>query len=252
MTRLLSRRGVVLAAALLAACTAAPEQNAPRVLIFSHSTGYRHASIEPGVAALQEIAAREGFIAEVSEDPDVFSAEQLARYDAVILLSTTTDKNDPASEFFVGPRRDALERFVRDGGGVVAIHAAADGHRGWPWHRRMIGAVFAHHPPGTPEGRLAVTDRTHPATRMLPERFTRTDEWYLFSDFDAARERVLVTLDPASIGLPAGDPLPMSWVHEIDQGRVFYTAMGHTTESFAEPLFRAHITGGLRWVLRRD
>jgi hypothetical protein len=236
----------------VAACVAPDQSAAPRLLIFSHSTGYRHASIEPGVAALREIATREGFVAEASEDSGVFTAEQLARYDAIILLSTTTDKNNPDSEFFAGARREAFERFVRAGGGVLAIHAAADGHRGWPWHRRMIGAVFEHHPPGTPEGRLTVIDRAHPATRTLPERFARTDEWYLFSDFDAAHVRVLVTLDPASIGLPAGDPLPISWVHEVDRGRVFYTAMGHTTESFAEPLFRAHIAGGLRWVLRRD
>jgi hypothetical protein len=239
------------AALLLAGCTATPENNARRLLIFSHSTGYRHASIEPGVAALRELAAREGFIAEASEDPEIFSSERLAQFDALVLLSTTTNKDDQTSEFFTGPRRAALERFVRGGGGVVAIHAAADGHRSWPWHRRMIGAVFERHPPGTPPGRLHVVDNAHPATRSLPAQLSRTDEWYLFSDFNL-EVRLLVALDPVSIGLPAGDALPISWAHEIDEGRIFYTAMGHTSESFAEPLFLEHLAGGLRWITRLE
>ena len=38
---------------------------------------------------------------------------------------------------------------------------------------------------------------------------------------------------------------PIAWCQTIDGGRSWYTAMGHTTESYAEPLFRSHLLGGI-------
>ena len=35
----------------------------------------------------------------------------------------------------------------------------------------------------------------------------------------------------------------MSWFHDFDGGRAFYTAMGHTDETYSEPLFSNHILG---------
>lgn len=248
---------VMVAAALIAtACSAAPEDaqdetTGPRVLIFSHSTGYRHDSIEPGVAALEALAVREGYGTVSTEDPDIFSADQLAGIDAIVLLSASTDGGDPDSEWFTGARRAALQDFVRSGGGVVGIHAAADSHYHWPWYGQMIGARFEHHPPGTPEGALTVVDADHPATRGLPPDFTREDEWYYYAGFNED-VRLLLTFDPASIGEPSGPPRPIAWAHEFEGGRVFYTGMGHTPESYAEPLFLDHLRGGLAWVLELE
>src|SRR4029453_6709484 len=41
---------------------------------------------------------------------------------------------------------------------------------------------------------------------------------------------------------------PISWYHEYDGGRAWYTAMGHTTESYSDPLFLRHVSGGIRWA----
>jgi glucose/arabinose dehydrogenase len=41
----------------------------------------------------------------------------------------------------------------------------------------------------------------------------------------------------------------MAWYHEYDGGRAFYTALGHTEESYAEPLFLAHLLGGIRYAI---
>lgn len=255
MAGVLSRIGwIALGVALLlsvgAASLARGEAVGPRVLVFSYSTGFRHGSIAPGVAALKALGAREGMTIVGSEDPDIFSAEGLSGFDAIVLLSTTTDPEDPASEFLTGARGAALQGFVRGGGGIVAIHAAADSHYRWPWYGKMIGGHFERHPVGTPNGRLKVVDGAHPSTVGLPASIERVDEWYYFADYNP-EARLLITLDPASIGEADVNPNPISWAHEFEGGRVFYTAMGHTDESYADPYVVDHIAGGLRWAVRR-
>lgn len=235
----------LLAAALLLA--AGPAAAETRALLFTHSTGFRHASIEPGAAAIRAMAAREAIVLTESADPAVFDGDALARSDVLILLSTTTDRRRPETEWFTGARREALQAFVRRGGGVVAIHAAADSHAHWPWYTRMIGGRFARHPEGTPEAALARMETAHPAAAVYPAAFRRTDEWYYFDDLDPAIRPILI-FDPASIGQPDANPNPVAWARTFEGGRVFYTAMGHTAESFAEPEFMAHLLAGLRWA----
>jgi type 1 glutamine amidotransferase len=245
---MLRQLAIVLAGWLLAGAAPDPQ----RILIFSHTTGYRHASIEPGIAALKAIAAKQGIAVEASEAPALFDdPAALARFDAIVLLSTTTDPKKPESEWFTGKRRDALQGFVRGGGGIVAIHATADSHYNWPWYGRMIGGRFQRHPPGTPTGTLTRRDAHHPATAALPETFQRTDEWYSYQDYDPTL-RLLLTLDPASIGEADANPNPIAWAHEFEGGRVFYTGLGHSEDGWDDPNLVAHLTGGLRWALGRE
>jgi hypothetical protein len=232
------------------ASAAPPAPQKPAILIFSGTTGYRHDSIPSGIQALRMIAARRGLAVVASEDPAVFSTNSLNRFRAIILLSSTTDPKNPSSEWLVGDRRTALQQFVRSGGGVLAIHAAADSHYNWPWYARLIGGRFERHPEGTPTGRITVVAPTDPATRGLARSLSRTDEWYYFQDYDPV-SKVLVTLDPTSIGEKDANPNPVAWTRQINEGRIFYTAMGHTRESYSDPWFLAHISNGLDWVLKR-
>ncbi|NUT00732.1 MAG: ThuA domain-containing protein [Sphingomonas sp.] len=240
---------------LIAVFVAAPAPSAARsnggsILIYSGTTGYRHDSIPAGIKAVSSIAARRGLTVVASEDPALFSAGSLKRFRAIVLLSCTTDPKKPDSEWLVGDRRTALQQFVRNGGGIVAIHAAADSHYFWPWYGRMIGGHFTRHPAGTPKGRVTVVAPDDPTVRGLPRTLERTDEWYYFEDYDPV-SKVIVTLDPATIGEQDVNPNPMSWTRQINNGRIFYTAMGHTTESYSEPFFLQHVANGLDWVLRR-
>ena len=247
------RAALLLALILLGACASyagSSPKGARQVLIFSHTTGYRHESIEPGKAALKALVEAQGARAVLSEDPEVFAPERLRDFAAIIFLSTTTDPKKRESEWLTGPRAEALQGFVRSGGGIVGIHAAADSHYFWPWYGRLIGGKFQRHPPGTPSGRLTVVDPRHPSTRGLPVQHERADEWYYYDDFDPT-SRLLVTLDPASIGEPDANPNPISWTREIEGGRVFYTALGHTSESYSNPYFLRHVAGGLHWTLAK-
>lgn len=245
------RRLILLLILLLVASPApAAPSSAGAILIYSGSTGFRHDSIPDGIAALRAIAGRRGLDVVASEDPSVFSTTSLKRFRAIVLLSSTTDPKKPESEWLVGDRRDALQQFVRGGGGVLAIHAAADSHYHWPWYRRMIGGHFARHPAGTPKGRVTIVAPADPAVAGLPRSIERTDEWYYFEDYDPV-SKVLATLDPATIGEADVNPNPVAWTRQINDGRIFYTAMGHTRESYREPFFLQHLAGGLDWVLKR-
>ncbi|MES1156766.1 MAG: ThuA domain-containing protein [Alphaproteobacteria bacterium] len=253
MPRNWQRIVVLLSAVLMIACvrgaTAAPA-HPPHVLIFSYSTGYRHASIEPGVAALKAMGERDGYVMDASEDPDMFLPGRLDGYDAVIFLSTSSDKHNPSTDWLTGLRRDGLQAFVHRGGGVVGIHAASDSNYTWMWYHQLIGASFDHHPPGTPTATVTIVDPNDPSARGLPHTFQRTDEWYHFYDFNP-NNHIIAEYDPQSYGEDEANPHPISWRHEFEGGRVFYTGMGHTTESYSEDIFIRHIDGGLKWVLHR-
>jgi type 1 glutamine amidotransferase len=238
---------------LLVLTFAAPAPAQPShgaILIYSGTTGYRHESIPAGIEAVGAIARKRGLNAVASEDPAVFSSENLRRFRAIVLLSSTTDPKNPASEWLVGSRRDALQSFVRNGGGVVAIHAAADSHYHWPWYGKLIGGHFARHPTGTPTGVVSVVAGNEPIVADLPAKERRADEWYYFDDYDPT-SHLLMTLDPSSIGEADVNPNPVSWTRNVEGGRVFYTALGHTKESYSEPFFLSHVANGLDWVLRR-
>jgi len=237
------RRLILLLIGLISLTGAAPAQpSRSAILIYSGTTGYRHESIPAGIQAVTDIAKKRGLSVVASEDPAIFSADNLKRFRAIVLLSCTTNPKDPASEWFVGVRRTALQNFVERGGGVLAIHAAADSHYNWPWYGKLIGGHFARHPAGTPTGKVRTL--ANGAVRQ------RTDEWYYFDDYDPT-SRLLVTLDPASISEADVNPNPMSWTRKVDGARVFYTAMGHTKESYSEPWFLRHIAAGFDWVLTK-
>lgn len=228
----ITRLSCLMAAALAlltAACTGTPPPAAPappHILVFSHTAGYLHASIEPGILALEEIAAAKDYAVTASEDPGLFTAEGFAPFDNIVFLSTTTRRNAHDSEWLQEAGRAALKAFVRSGRDVVSIHAAADSHCHWLWCRQMLGGAFARYPPGTPEGRIVLLEPGDATVGTLPDSFLRRDEWYYFND--VARDLTIVpAFDPAAIGEEGEDLLPLSWRQHFEGACIFYTGMGH-------------------------
>jgi type 1 glutamine amidotransferase len=209
-----------------------------RLLVYTRTTGYRHASIPAGIAALRGL---DGYSVDATEDPDVFRPGPLRAYAAIVFLSTSGDVLDDAG-------REALTGYVTAGGSWLGIHGASTTEYGWPWFGELAGARFDQHPPVQP-GVITVADKDHPATEQLGPTWTRRDEWYAFTDNPRPRVRVLLTVDEASYeGGTMGADHPIAWCHERLGGRSFYTALGHTDESFAEPAFLGHLRGALSWL----
>jgi type 1 glutamine amidotransferase len=220
--------------------TAAAESADPRftVLVFSKTTGFRHDSIPQGIAAIDALGTERGFAVDSTEDAARFSDAVLARYKVVVFLNTTGDILDAGE-------KAAFERYVRSGGGFVGIHSASDTEYGWPWYGRLVGSWFASHPQ-IQRATVHIANPDHPSMKGLPPLWERTDEWYNFRSNPRGAVQVLATLDEATYsGGAMGADHPIAWCQEMDGGRSWYTAMGHTKESYAEPLFRLHLLGGI-------
>jgi len=216
-----------------------------QVLVFHGTAGFRHDSIPAGVDAVTELGTDHGFAVTSSEDPSVFLDASLDDFDVVVFLNTTGDILGPTEE-------EALERHIRSGNGFVGIHSATDTEYDWAWYGGLIGAYFMDHPAVQPATAHS-TGSDHPAGIGLPPVFERVDEWYNFRSLPGPEVTVLATLDEASYqGGTMGELHPIAWAHDYDGGRSFYTAGGHTIESFSEPLFREHLAQGIIWAAGRS
>lgn len=227
-------------AILFTLACAAPEAPAgsPSVLVFTKTAEFRHDAIPDAVAAVRRLGAENGFAVEATEDAGVFRDDRLAPHDAVLFLLTTGDVLGPAQE-------EALVRFIRGGGGFVGVHSAADTEHHWPWYLGLVGGEFTRHPAIQPSV-VRVSDRVHPSTRGLPELWNRTDEWYDFAANPRPSVHVLATVDESRYdGGGMGADHPIAWCRFYDGGRSWYTAMGHTRESWSEPLVLGHVLGGI-------
>ncbi|MCC6722950.1 MAG: ThuA domain-containing protein [Saprospiraceae bacterium] len=263
----------------------------PKVLVFSKTSGYRHANIEAGVYALQAMGMNEGFQVDATEDSTKITEENLRQYAAVIFLNTSGDvlNNWQQADF---------QRYIEAGGGFVGIHGAAATEYDWKWYGKLVGAFFDEHP-AIQEANVKVVNTDHPATKGLPATWTRTDEWYNFkpvppndkvyitgakgnfthSSTDSSEAAINVPnsvrwtydkskpfLSPdikillavegvkqdATIPNPSSlipQSYPISWAHEYEGGRSFYTGLGHTEAGLKDRNFIKHLAGGIKWAI---
>jgi cytochrome c len=215
-----------------------------RILVFSKTAGFRHASIPVGKSLLMKLGQENGFAVDTTENASLFTEENLKKYNAIVFLSTTGDVLN-------GTQQTAFERYIQAGGGWVGIHAATDTEYGWPWYNKLAGAQFASHPgnPNVQTGQAYVVNRNHPSMEGFPDKWTIKDEFYDFKNFND-KVNVLVKIDEKTYkDGKMGNNHPMAWYHEFDGGKAFYTNFGHTDETFNEPVFVKHLTGGLMWAM---
>ena len=238
----MKRCAAVLAVLSLVASATPAGARERRVLVVSEARGFVHDSIPAAVAYLRELGrrSRRYHVATLRQGAAGLTPARLRRADAVVFANTSGELPLPS--------RAALRRFVRAGGGLVGTHSASDTFYSWPRFAPLLGARFQRH--GAPaEGRLLVEGPRHPATDGLPRAFRLTEEFYEFTSSPRARARVLLRLDPRSVGDELRPDIPLVWCRREGSGRVFYDALGHFPRTWSDRRHRLIVAGGLRWAL---
>ncbi|HNQ25062.1 MAG TPA: ThuA domain-containing protein [Phycisphaerae bacterium] len=242
-------------AAVPATATAKPGA-ARKILVFWRCEGFFHGDgIAGGNHALETMARKTGaFTVDVTDDYNRFEAQNLAKYDAVVLNNTTQLKFPDAA------KKQALLDFVRQGKGIIGIHAATDSFYDWPEAAAMMGGLFDGHPwGGNGTWAFKIDEPGHVLNKAWGGKgFKLRDEIYQFKDpYTRADRRVLVSLDlsdPVTGGVKDGvkrtdKDFAVAWIKKCGQGRVFYCSLGHAANVFQDPAVVRFFLDGIQYAL---
>ena len=257
-----------------------------KLLFLTHAALYKHTSLEPAEAAVTEWGRTAGFDVTTLKgykqdsrniDLSLLTPEYLNSFDGLMLM---TNGNLPLTP----PQRQSIVEFVRNGKALVGVHCATLTLYDYPEFGDVLGGYYLRSIVPTDMiargkiGVLKVEDPNHPATRMLGSTWPINEEFYEFGHavwdaskptenisavgrlhilmpFSRDRVHVLLSLDTDRTDMsdlpnvPKGD-YPQAWTRTFGKGRAFYTTLGHRDDIWShDAVFRAHVTGGIRWAL---
>jgi type 1 glutamine amidotransferase len=219
------------------------------VLAFTEAVGETHASASDGIRALREIGARNRFrVVVAGTSSGVFTETNLKRYRAVVFLNTAGDVLNAAEQ-------TAFENYFKDGGGFLGIHSAIATETGWQFMTDLLGTRAVGPAAALSTATIKVADRVHDASKSLPEYWSHRDEYYNFEDNVRGFSHVLATVDETTYDAGAeamGFDHPVAWCKDYQGGRSFYTAAGHTRQSYDSATFRRHLAGAIEWTAGRS
>jgi len=221
------------------------KEDKKEVLVFHKTDGFWHNSIPTGRDFISDLGEEYDFKVTTTKDADDFLEDDIENYDLIIFLNTT-------GNVFDDEEQEGFKKYIENGGNFFGIHAAADTEGDWPWFVELVGGFFDGHPE-VQEAEIKVNMPEHPTLAHLPKVWTRTDEWYNYKNLNPEMQ-VLLYLDENSYeGGTNGDEHPIAWFRETGHGGVsVYTGLGHTIQSYIEPLFQEHILQSILFALGED
>jgi len=259
-----------------------------KLLFLTHAALYKHSSLGPAEKAVSELGARgnfdvttlEGYKQDSSKiDLSVLTPEYLAGFDALMLMTNGNLPLTPA-------QKNAIVEYVRGGKALIGVHCATLTLYDYPEFGEVIGGYYRRSIVPTNRiglsniGVLKVEDANNPATKFLGGSWPIAEEFYQFGTtvwdpakptenvsqvgrlpipmaFSRNRVHVLLSLDTEKTDLTGlgpeivkGGDYPQAWTRLFGSGKVFYTTLGHRDDVWSsDPVFRAHVMGGIRWAL---
>jgi type 1 glutamine amidotransferase len=232
---------------------AAPKK-AARILMVTQSAGFKHGSVSrknkqlsPAERAITQLGISSNlFRVDCTQDvAKEFTKENLQNYDIVFFYTTG---NLPIKE-------EALDYFFNDwlkqpGHGFIGTHSATDTFHNYKPYWDMIGGTFNGHPWGSGSTvTITVHDQNHPASKPWGEEFAIKDEIYRFKNWQPEKVRVLMSLNMAKTDKKEPYHVPVAWVKDYGQGKVFYISLGHNESVWTNPTYMKSIQGGVEWIL---
>jgi type 1 glutamine amidotransferase len=197
---------------------------------------------ERGAQVVRELLEAEDFAVEVTSDYDALGAEDVGRNDLVVPVIT---------DGTLGPEKMArLIAAIRAGTGLAGYHMGlATSFRASVPFRYAASCYWVQHPGNIITYRVDVRDSAHPITAGI-ESFEHTSEQY-YLNYDPAVE-VLATTTFSGEFHPwrKNVVMPVVFTTTHDQGRVFYSSLGHTAAELAGGPVREILRRGLLWAAR--
>jgi uncharacterized protein len=225
------------------------------VLVYTkNGKGYVHDNIPAATASIQKLGQEHGFAVEVSEDPAIFTTNNLKKYRMLVFASTNNDVFDTDSQ------RLALRHYIEAGGGLLGVHSAIGTERNWTWFKQLAGGVFAWHPHYQ---KLTITkiDPQHPSLEGLPQVWQKDDECYFVKEMYPGIHTLLAH-DLANIvakddkekdnfeknRATFGRYYPAAWYQYFDGGLCYMTMLGHNKADYAEPTYVQHLYQAMLYI----
>ena len=230
------------------------------VLVIAQTKGFEHDSVSATMAAIYNMGQETGlWDTEMRTDTKLLTkkelpanAKNLNYFDLLVFASTTGELDMDDSQ-----KADMLSFIHDDGKGFVGIHAAMDTNYNWPEYGEMIGGWFDQHPWMTFNAPIINEDPSFPAVRHLPGAFVKYDEIYQPKAWSRDKVNVLLSLDPTKLDYANNDRIhrndhdfAVAWSKMYGKGRVFYSTLGHTEESWEDPDVRTMYFEAIKWALR--
>jgi len=223
-------------------CLNCSGNNSYSVLVITETKGWVHDSIESGLKLIQNIGNKNNFNVYHSDNSSVITYKNLKEIKTIIFLNTT-------EEILNDVEQKVMESFIKSGKGFVGVHAAADTEYNWQWYGKLVGAYYRNHPE-VMNGKILTIN--HKITNHLDSEWEIEDEWYNF-DYVNYDINILLNLDEDSyIGGEHPDYHPITWYHEYDGGRSFYTGLGHTKEVYEDERFIKLLEKGILYASYED
>ena len=223
-------------------CLNCSSNNSYSVLVITETKGWVHDSIESGLKLIQNIGNKNNFNVYHSDNSSVITYKNLKEIKTIIFLNTT-------EEILTDVEQKVMESFIKSGKGFVGVHAAADTEYNWQWYGKLVGAYYRNHPE-VMNGKILTIN--HKITNHLDSEWEIEDAWYNFEyvNYDI---NILLHLDEDSyIGGEHPDYHPITWYHEYDGGRSFYTGLGHTKEVYDDERFIKLLEKGILYASYED
>lgn len=224
------------------------------VLVYTkNGDGYVHDNIPSAVNAIRKLAGEKGFRVDVTDDPSVFTEENLKQYTFLMFPSTNNDVFDTEAQ------RVAFRRYIEAGGGFVGLHSVIGTERNWGWFKLMLGGTFAWHPKFQPL-EIKVLDKDHPSVAGVPPVWKKKDECYFMNEYypgiNVVMAHDLSKMKPdesdaermKAFAASFSNYYPAAWYHNFDGGTVWITTLGHDKGDYNDPVFINHMLQGMAYV----